>query len=132
MSDDDLEALRERRLAELEQQLDQPERPSSPVPVGSPDELDGLVGTHDVVIVDFHAEWCGPCQHQQPILTRIAADTDAVVATVDIDRQPGLAQSHGVRSVPTLIVYAGGEPAERLVGVQSEPALRDHIDRLRQ
>lgn len=126
MTDDELDAIRERKRAELETQLTGPS-PDAPVAVGGPAELDELTAEHDVVIVDFFAEWCGPCKQQDPILESVAAETPAVVAKVDIDVQQGLAQSHGVRSVPTLVVYAGGEPVERLVGVQSEQALRSRI-----
>lgn len=127
MREDELETLRERKRAELEQRLQAPQTPDETLSIEMGDELDDIVASHDVVIVDFFATWCGPCEAQTPVLERIAAETDAVVATVDIDVHQHLAQAHGVRSVPTLVVYVEGEPAQRLVGVQDEATLRDLI-----
>jgi len=79
-------------------------------------------------LVDFYADWCGPCQMLEPVVESIAADTDATVAKVDVDANRGLAAEYGVRGVPTLLLFADGEPVERLVGMQDESRLRSAIE----
>jgi thioredoxin 1 len=106
------------------------EQTGKPIHVESADHLDELVSSHDIVLVDFHADWCGPCKMLEPTVEEIAAETDAVVAKVDIDELQDLAKSNGVRSVPTLQFYAGGEQAERIVGVQGKDDLVAIIERL--
>lgn len=99
-----------------------------PVRVNGEAHLDTLVDDHDLVLVDFQADWCGPCQMLEPIVERIAAGTDAVVASVDVDANGGLARTYGVQGVPTLLLFVDGDPVERLVGMQDEGTLRGLID----
>jgi thioredoxin 1 len=93
------------------------------------DDLDALVAENDVVLADFHADWCGPCQMLEPVVERLAAETDATVAKVDVDANQQLAGAYGVRGVPTLILFADGEQVEEIVGVQGEEQLRSLIGR---
>ena len=101
-----------------------------PIHVTSKEHLDELVDEHDVVLVDFYADWCGPCKMLEPTVEEIAAETDAAVLKVDIDELQDLARDAGVRSDPTLQFYAGGEEAKRLIGVQDKDDLLDVIDDL--
>ncbi|MDS0292947.1 thioredoxin [Halogeometricum luteum] len=107
-----------------------PESKGSPVHVESQDHLEQLVSEHDVVLVDFHADWCGPCKMLEPTVEEIAAETDALVLKVDIDELQELARDEGVRSVPTLQFYQGGEQAKRVIGVQDKDDLLDIIEEL--
>ena len=107
-----------------------PETTGTPIHVESEDHLEELLGEHDVVLVDFHAEWCGPCKMLEPTVEEIAAETDATVLKVDIDDLRAVAQDAGVRSVPTLAFYKNGEEAERVVGVQDKSDLVGVIDQL--
>ncbi|GAA0657348.1 thioredoxin [Salarchaeum japonicum] len=95
-----------------------------PIHVTGTDALDALVGRDDLVLVDFYADWCGPCQMLEPTVETIAADTDATVAKVDVDANQQLAAAYGVRGVPTLVLFANGEQVEERVGLQSEAQLR--------
>lgn len=101
-----------------------------PIHIEDADHLSDLVEEHAVVLVDYYADWCGPCKMLEPTVEEIAAETDAVVLKVDIDELQELAQERGIQSVPTLEFYANGEQAERLIGVQDKANLIEIIDDL--
>lgn len=102
--------------------------PDRPVRIDGTAELDKLVANGGVVLADFYADWCGPCRMLEPIVEKLASDTDATVAKVDVDTNQQLANSFGVRGVPTLVLFADGEQVEKIVGVQSEEQLRSLIE----
>jgi thioredoxin 1 len=134
--DTEREAIRQEKRERLQERLEEGEGddgaapPSEPVHVESPAHLEELTAEHHAVLVDFYADWCGPCKMLEPVVESIAADGAAAVAKVDVDEQQALAGDAGVRGVPTLLVYVDGTPAERMVGVQDESRIRSVIDRL--
>jgi thioredoxin 1 len=77
------------------------------------------------VIVDFWAEWCGPCHAVAPVLDRIVDEHngDLKLVKVNIDEEQALALRYGVQSIPTIILFKGGEPAAAAIGAQPKPAL---------
>jgi thioredoxin 1 len=105
------------------------ESPAEPIHVESAAHLDETVAAHDVVLVDFYADWCGPCKMIEPTVAALAAETDAAVAKVDVDAHQDLAAEYGVQGVPTLLLFADGAVAERMVGVKSRDTLVALVDR---
>ncbi len=103
--------------------------PTEPVHIDGESDLDEIVGDGDVVLADFYADWCGPCQMLEPVVERLAAETDATVAKVDVDANQQLAGAYGVRGVPTLILFADGEQVEEVVGVKGEDELQALVER---
>lgn len=76
------------------------------------------------VVVDFWASWCGPCRMLAPVLEEIAAETDrAVIAKVNVDEQPELAQQFGIMSIPTLVFFKDGRVTDTLVGLRDKAAI---------
>ncbi len=102
--------------------------PDSPVHVESTDHLAELTEKHDVVLADFYADWCGPCQQLEPIVEAMAASTDAAVVKVDVDQHQELAGRYRVEGVPTIVLFGDGEVVEQMVGVRTEDQLRSTIE----
>jgi thioredoxin 1 len=81
------------------------------------------------VIVDFWAEWCGPCRAVAPVLDQIAQERsdELRVVKVNIDEEPDLARRYGVMSIPTIILFKAGEPAAAAVGAQPKKMLEKSL-----
>lgn len=126
-SDEELDRIRERKLAELAERADST-TPDEPIHVESTSEFEDLIADERVVLVDFYADWCGPCRTLEPTVEAVAAETDATVVKVDVDAHQSLAGRYGVRGVPTIYLFVDGEPAERLVGVQDEATLVELVE----
>ena len=88
-----------------------------------------VIKSDKAVIVDFWAEWCGPCRAVAPVLDRIAEERadELIVVKVNIDEEPGLAQRYGVQSIPTMILFRNGEPDKATVGAQPKGALEKSL-----
>jgi len=84
------------------------------------------------VLVDFWAEWCGPCKMLSPLLDEIATEQAGrvKVAKVNVDNNPTLAARYGIRSIPTLLYIANGEVRHKCVGVTSKSAIVSKLERL--
>ena len=86
-----------------------------------------------VSLVDFWAEWCGPCKVQGPIINEIADELNgkANICKLDIDKNQKIAQKYGIQSIPTILIFKNGKPVEKLVGVKPKRilmnALQSHI-----
>jgi thioredoxin 2 len=94
-------------------------------------EFDRVVADSPVpVLVDFYADWCGPCKMMAPVLDRVAAERmgNVLVAKVDTDANPMVSQRFGIRSIPTLIVFRGGREVAREMGALPAPRLNALLD----
>ena len=82
------------------------------------------------VIVDFWAEWCGPCHAVSPVLERIVDERgdELKLVKVNIDEEPALAQRYGVASIPTMILFKGGQPVKTVIGAYPKKRLEQELE----
>jgi len=96
-------------------------------------DFEEIVLKSDVpVLVDFWAEWCGPCKMIGPIVEELSTDFDgkAKMVKVDVDSSPNTAMKFGIRNIPTILFFKNGEVADKQVGVVPKAALADKINNL--
>tara|TARA_B100002052_G_C15796003_1_gene558689 strand:+ start:193 stop:522 length:330 start_codon:yes stop_codon:yes gene_type:complete len=84
------------------------------------------------ILVDFWAEWCGPCKMLTPVIEELSNDFagKAIVAKVNVDESPGIAQKYSIRSIPSLLFFHEGEVKHQLVGVASKQDIASAIEKL--
>jgi thioredoxin len=89
------------------------------------------INSGKVVLVDFWAQWCGPCRRMAPTVDELATDYDGklVVAKMDVDENPNTPNRFSVRGIPTLLLFKGGQVVEQVVGLTDKDSLKKVIDK---
>ncbi len=99
------------------------------IKIESGKDFSDLINSGELVLVDFYADWCGPCKMQSPIVDELAEEAGEKfkVAKLNTDKCPEVCIKYRVASIPTLIVFKGGEPVEKSVGLTEKAELSDML-----
>jgi thioredoxin 1 len=81
------------------------------------------VSTNDLVLVDFWAEWCGPCKKLSPILDEISNETGLLIGKLNVDENPEKMEEYSVHSIPTMVLFKSGQPIKTIVGAKPKHLL---------
>ncbi len=130
--DEELEKIRMNKLKKLMSKFSK----NSKQPEGKVFELnfmnfDDFVSTHQNCVVDFWAEWCGPCRMLSPVVKELAAEYagKVVFAKVNVDENDVLASRFGISAIPALLFFKNGNPVDALVGALPKPEIKAWIER---
>ena len=133
MSDDpELDALRKKRSEALERELgsrvEKKGWPSAPIAVTDQNFKD-VIARYPLIVIDFWAEWCGPCKMMSPILDSLAREYQGkvVFGKLNVDENPHMSATFKVMSIPTMMIVKEREMVERITGAISKPALERYI-----
>ena len=125
MSDDELEHIKKKQLDDLlKHQQEQHAIQETPVMELNSSNFGEALLKNKLLLVDFWAEWCGPCKSMHPIFSRMAKKYDHVrFARVNVDNSQDIAAKFNVQSIPTFIMFKNGENAQQMVGAVGEPGI---------
>jgi thioredoxin 1 len=89
--------------------------------------FDNEIAAHDLVLVDFWAEWCGPCKKVSPILDEISNEHGLWVGKLNVDENPIKTQEFSVTSIPTMVLFKGGKPVKTIIGAKPKHVMLEEL-----
>ncbi|MDW8043134.1 MAG: thioredoxin [Nitrososphaerota archaeon] len=135
LDDSELERIKMRKLMERMRTQATPTEPRVQVidhPVDLTDaDFDEFVRSHELVVVDFWAEWCMPCRFMAPVVKELAKEMagKVVFAKLNVDENPRTAARYGIMSIPTFLVFRNGRPVDAIVGAMPKQRFKAQIER---
>jgi thioredoxin 1 len=134
MEDDELQRIREQKLKEMEDRIMQKDRAGVPAKVVPVDQAgwNELIRKNRFVVVDFWAEWCGPCRMVGPVIEDLAREFSGKVAFAkcNTDQNQKLAVNFGISAIPTILLFAHGQMVDRIIGAYPRDAIKGRISRV--
>jgi thioredoxin 1 len=93
------------------------------------ENTDDVLKNNELVLLDFHATWCGPCKTLNPLLNELAHENEGIIiGKVNVDENGDLASNYGVRGIPTIIFFKNGKEVDKIVGLKSKSEFQSIID----
>ncbi len=86
-----------------------------------------IVQEKGTALIDFYADWCGPCQQMAPMMEELAEEIDVQILKLNVDEEPDLAQKYGIMSIPTLIFFREGQAEKKSIGVVDKAEIKEMI-----
>ena len=86
-------------------------------------DFDNVVNSNDIILVDFWAEWCGPCKMLSPILDEISDESGLLVGKLNVDENPAKMEEYSVHSIPTMVLFKSGQPVKTITGAKPKHLL---------
>lgn len=136
MQNDELNKIKQKKLQErLKKSTDESKKtaPTSNAPMHLTDkEFFSVIGGANVALVDFYADWCGPCRMMAPIIDTLSKEYSGkiLVAKVNVDNNPEVSQKFGIASIPTFGIFKGGKLMSTIIGAVGKEALKSALDRV--
>jgi len=131
--DSELKKIREKKIKELMGRQPQQQISTGVIHLDSTSFAETIKNSKVPVIIDYSAQWCGPCRMMAPIFERLAKDfSDKIIfGKVDIDEEQGIAQAFGITAVPTFIIFKDGNPVDRILGAVGYDQIYKLLEKIR-